>query len=115
MTTPELTALLAKRVMRWTVAPNRFLMKNRRWTPAWRFQPAKKLEHAFRLLDAADADEYSINFRRGGAWTVRVQICGVAGEATDISKARAIAHAVARAVGLDPEGREEPKTGVERR
>jgi len=90
-------------------------MENRRWTPAWRFQPTKKLEDAFHLLDAADPDDYSINYRRGGAWTVRVQICGVAGEATDISKARAIAHAVARAVGLDPEGREEPKTGVERR
>jgi len=54
MTTSELTALLAQRVMRWTVAPGRFLMENRRWKPAWRFQPTKKLEDAFRLLDAAD-------------------------------------------------------------
>jgi hypothetical protein len=101
--------------MRWTVHPGRYLMENRRWTPAWRFQPTKKLEDAFHLLDAADPDDYSINYRRGGAWTVRVQICGVAGEATDISKARAIAHAVARAVGLDPESRGDSKTGVERR
>ena len=115
MTAPRLTALLAQRVMRWTVHPGRYLMENRRWTPAWRFQPTKKLEDAFRLLGAADPDNYSINCRRGGAVTVRVRISGIAGEASDSSKARAIAHAVARAVGLDPDGRDEPKTGVERR
>jgi hypothetical protein len=115
MTTPELTALLAKQVMRWTVAPGRYLMENRRWTPAWRFQPMKRLEDAFRLLDAADPEEYSINSRRGGAFTVRVQIGGTAGEASDTSnKARAISHAVALAIGLKPEGCQPPKTGVER-
>jgi hypothetical protein len=101
MTPNELTDLLAKQVMRWTVAPGRYLMKNRRWTPAWRFQPTKRLEDAFRLLDAADPDDYSIYCRRGGAWTVRVQIGGIAGEASDTLKARAIAHAVARALGLE--------------
>jgi hypothetical protein len=115
MTTPELTALLAEQVMRWTVAPDRYLMENRRWTPAWRFQPTKRLEDAFRLLDAADPEEYSINSRRGGAFTVRVQIGGIAGEAADTSKARAITHAVARAIGLEPEGCHPPKTGVDRR
>src|ERR1017187_1681751 len=115
MTTSELTALLARRVMRWSVHLGRYQMENRRWTPAWRFQPTKRLEDAFRLLDAADPDDYSINCRRGGPWTVRVQIGGIAGEASGISKALAITQAVARAIGLDPEGRNEPKTGVDRR
>jgi hypothetical protein len=90
-------------------------MENRRWTPAWRFQPTKKRGDALRLLDAADPEEYSINARRGGAFTVRVQISGVAGEASDKCEARAITHAVARAVGLEPENRRSAKTGVERR
>ena len=115
MTTPELTALLAQQVMRWTVHPGRYLLENRRWTPAWRFQPMKKLEDAFRLLDAADPEEYSINARRGCAFTVRVQISGIAGEASNTCKARAITHAVARAVGLEPEGSRSAKTKAGRR
>ena len=115
MTTPKLTALLAEQVMRWTVHPGRYLMENRRWTPAWRFQPTKRLEDAFQLLDAADPEEYSINARRGGVFAVRVRIGGTAGEAFDTSRARAITHAVARAIGLEPEGCQPPKTGVERR
>jgi hypothetical protein len=115
MTATELTALLAQRVMHWAVHPGRYLMENRRWTPAWRFQPTKNLEDAFRLLEAADPDNYSINCRRGGPWTVRIQIGGISGEASRISKALAITQAVARAIGLDPEGRNDPKTGVERR
>src|ERR1035441_9288624 len=101
MTTPEFEALLAAQVMRWKVAPGRYLMENRRWKPAWRFQPTKKLEDAFRLLDAAEPEEYSINFLRGGAFTVRVRISGTTGEASDASKARAITLAVARALGLE--------------
>jgi hypothetical protein len=115
MTTPELTGVLAQKVMGWTVAPGRYLMENRRWIPAWRFQPMKKLEDAFRLLDAADPEEYSINGRRGGAFKVRVQISGIAGEASNRCKALAITYAVARAVGLEPENRRLAKTGVERR
>jgi hypothetical protein len=115
MTTSELTALLAQRVMRWTVHLGRYQMENRRWTPAWRFQPTKRLEDAFRLLDAADPEEYTINAHRGATVTVRVQISGTAGEASGTSKARAITFAVARAIGLDPDGRSDPKTGVELR
>jgi hypothetical protein len=113
MTTAELTALLAAKVMRWTVAPNRYLMENRRWIPSWRFQPLERLQDAFRLLDAADPEEYSINSRRGGTFTVRVQIYGTAGKASGICKARTISHAIARAIGLEPEGSQPSKTGVE--
>jgi hypothetical protein len=114
VTTHELTALLAQRVMRWTVHRGRYLMENRRWKPAWRFQPTKRLEDAFRLLDAADPEGCSMGCRRGGPFTVRVQIGGTAGEATDTSKARAVTYAIARAIGLEPEGHPPTKTGVER-
>ena len=115
MTTPELTALLAEQVMRWTVAPGRYLMGHRRWIPAWRFEPTKRLEDAFRLLDAADPDEYSIHARRGSGFSVRVKITGTAGEACDTSKPRAITFAVARAVGLEPDCGESVEAGVKRR
>lgn len=114
MTSTQLTNVLAQKVMGWSVAPGRYLMENRRWKPAWRFQPTKRLEDAFRLLDAANPEEYSISSRRGGAFTVRVQIGGIAGEASDTCEARAIAHAVARAIGLEPEACQPPKTGVDR-
>jgi uncharacterized protein YcbX len=115
MTPNELTGLLAEQVMHWTVAPGRYLMANRRWMSEWRFQPMKKLEDAFRLLDAADPEEYSISARRDAAFTVRVQIGGITGEASDTSKARAITYAVARSVGLEPDGRRPAKGKVEHR
>ena len=114
MTPTELTTCLVQQVMRWKVQSGRYLMENRSWKPAWRFQPTERLEDAFRLLDAADPEECSMSCRRGGPFAVRVRIGGTFGEASDTSKARAITHAVARAIGLEPEGCESPKTGVER-
>jgi len=114
MTPHDLTVALAERVMRWTVHPGRYLMENRRWKPAWRFQPTARLQDAFQLLDAADPEEYSINARRGGAFIVRVRIGGIVGEASDHCKARAVTHAVARAVGLEPECRKPAKIRVGR-
>lgn len=113
MTSEQLTAILAERVMGWGVAPGRFIMEGRGWKPAWRFQPTERLEDAFSLLDAADPSEYSIS-RQGGVLTVRVVIAGDVGEARDTSKPRAITFAVARAVGLDPTARPKPKTGADR-
>jgi len=99
----RLTALLAQRVMGWTVGPDRFMMGNRGWTPRWRFQPAEKLEDAFRLLEEAAPQEYSIYGDAKGSIHVRVQIAGSTGEARGTSKPLAIAHAVARAVGIEVE------------
>lgn len=115
MTSDKLVAVLAERVMGWTPHPGRYSMKDRRWIPAWRFQPLKNTEDAIRLLDASDPEEYTVSARRGGAVTVRVLIRGIAGEASDASKARAITHAVARAIGLEPGDRKESKAGSERR
>ena len=76
----SLTGLLAARVMGSGVRPDRFLIKGRQWMPRWRFQPADRLEDAFRLLDAADPSEYSI-YRQGSLVSVRVLIAGRVGEA----------------------------------
>mgnify|MGYP000098690790 CR=1 FL=1 len=103
MTSENLTAILAERVMGWTVGPDRFMMGNRGWTPRWRFQPAEKLEDAFRLLEEAAPQEYSISGDDKGSIHVRVRIGGTAGEARGTSKPLTITYAIARAVGIEVE------------
>ena len=102
MSTATLTAQLAERVMGWGVAPDRFLVGNRRWMPRWRFQPMEKLEDAFRLLEQAAPQFYSMGSAAdSGAFSVKVCIGGKVGEAQDKSKPRAITLAVARSIGLE--------------
>jgi Phage ABA sandwich domain len=101
MTSENLAVLLAERVMGWTVGPDRFLLGNRGWMPRWRFQPTEKLDDAFRLLEEASPQEYSICGDDKGSIHVQVRINGNAGEARGASKPLAIAHAVARAVGIE--------------
>ena len=101
-TKEDLTAILAEQVMRWGVAPDRFLLEGRRWLPRWRFQPVKSIEDAFRLLEELNPHEYTMNGGATGDFRVRVRLHnGCFGEATDKSKARAITTAVARAIGVD--------------
>lgn len=115
MTSDQLTAILAERVMNWRVGPDRFLMANRRWSPRWRFQPTERVEDAYRLLERAAPQDFSIDRAQDCQFRVRVRIAGMAGEARESSQARAIAFAVARAFGLEPEACDPPKTGVDRR
>ena len=103
MTSEHLTAILAERVMGWTIGPDRFMMANRGWMPRWRFQPAEKLEDAFRLLEGAAPQEYCIGGDDKGNVHVQVRIAGSAGEARGTSRPLAITHAIARAVGIDVE------------
>jgi hypothetical protein len=100
MTNDQLTAILAERVMGWTVGPDRFLMGNRGWMPRWRFQPVENLEDAFRLLEQAAPQEYSISGDDNGKIHVQVRIAGTAGDARGTSKPLAITYAVARAIGI---------------
>lgn len=102
MTTENLTALLAQQVMRWAVAPDRFLVGNRRWLPRWRFQPTERLEDAFSLLDEAAPQEYTMGTDQNNTFWVQVRIAGVTGNARDTSKPRAITFAVARALQILP-------------
>ncbi len=101
MTQGRLTALLAERVMRWAVGPDRFMMGNRSWMSRWQFQPTEKIEDALRLLQEAAPQDYVIYGDRKGDLQVRVRVGAGTGTATGSSMAMAITIAVARAVGLD--------------
>jgi hypothetical protein len=103
MTNEILTALLAEKILGWRIAPGRFLMVDRQWIPRWRFQPAEKIEDAFRLLEEAAPEEYSISGDDKGGIHVCVRIDGGAGEARGISKPLAITYAIARALGIEVE------------
>ena len=101
MTNEQLTAVLVERVMGWTVGPDRFMIGNRGWMPRWRFQPADKLDDAFRLLHEAAPEAYSICGDDKGSIHVQVRINGAAGEARGTSIPGAVTYAVARAVGVE--------------
>jgi ABA sandwich protein len=101
MTSERLAAVLAEKVMNWHVGPDRFMMGGRRWLPRWRFQPAGRLEDAFRLLEHAAPQEYAMGAAENGGFWARVRVAGTTGEAQESSQARAITLAVARAIGVE--------------
>jgi len=101
MSNDQLTAVLAQRVMGWTVGPERFSMGNREWMPRWRFQPIDKLDDAFRLLQEAAPQAYRISGDDKGSIHVQVRINGAVGEARETSIPGAVTYAVARAVGIE--------------
>src|ERR1700693_406868 len=103
MTSENLAALHAKRVMGWGVGPDRFLMGNRGWMPRWRFQPTEKLADALRLLEEAAPEAYSLRGDGKGNRRFHVRVGDATGEACEISKALAVTHAIARAVGIEVE------------
>jgi hypothetical protein len=101
MTTDQLNALLAERVMGWTVAPKRFLIGKGRWMPSWRFQPTNCLDDAFQLLEKANAETYTMAGGAAKLFQVRIRVReGAIGYAQDSSKAKAITLAIAQAVGI---------------
>ena len=106
MSADQLTVLFAGRVMGWRVAPGRFLLGKRRWIPRWRFQPTGNLEDAFRLLEKAAPQEYSMRGDNKGNFRVQVRIGDGTGEADGASKPHAISCAIARALGIQVEGAE---------
>ncbi len=97
----RLTDALISRILKWRVAPGRFIKPGRSWIPRWRFMPAVNLNDAFQLLDAAKPEAYSMGLEKGQAFRVWVQIAGASGEAHDSSKARAITRAIGRALGME--------------
>lgn len=101
ITQETLTILLAERVLGWCGAPGRFLLGNRRWIPRWRFQPAVRIEDAFKLLEAAAPQAFSICGDHKGNIRVRIRIGGSTGAADGTSKPLAITHAIARAIGIE--------------
>ena len=100
MTPDHFTGLLAERIMRWAVGPERFLLGGGKWMRRSRFRPMEKLADALLLLESAAPQEYFIEGDETGITRVRLHIAGTAGEATEASKPRAITFAIARAVGI---------------
>jgi hypothetical protein len=96
----EIAAILAERVMGWSVGPERFMLGGRRWLPRWRFQPATRLEDAFQLLEGVAPEEFTMGAVECGGFWVKVCVAGTTGEAHDPSKPRAITLAIARALGI---------------
>ena len=115
MTSEHLTAVLAEKVMGWSTGPDRFMMGDRRWMPRWRFQPTEKLADALRLLERVIPQEYAMGAAENGGFWARVRVAGTTGEARESSQARAMTFAIARAIGLEPDECQPPKTGADRR
>ena len=103
MTAEMLTALLAEQVMGWRVGTGRYLLGQRRWLARWRFQPTRRAEDAFRLLEQAAPQEFTMGTADNGDFWVKVRVAGTTGEARAASKPRAITFAIARAIGIEIE------------
>lgn len=95
----RLTDELATRAWGWKPSSDRFLKPGRGWIPRWRFRPFEEPADAFRLLDAV-AHRYTLSCA-GRTFTADVQINSRRGKASGTNKARTIAVAVARALGLE--------------
>lgn len=93
------TDQLARQVMGWRTAPDRFVKPNRGWIPKWRFQPFTELADAFLVLDQA-ARQYTLKYD-GRNFTAEVQTDTGRGVASGRHKPRTIVLAVARALGLE--------------
>ena len=101
MTEPCIADELARRVLGWRPARDRYVKPGRSWVPRSRFRPFSDIRDAFRLLDAVTR-HYSLIASPSGDFTVEVLVSGRIGRATAKHKARAICFAVAHAVGITP-------------
>jgi hypothetical protein len=73
MNDATLTEELARQVLGWRVAPDRFMKSGRSWIPKWRFSPLVRLEDAFQLLDVV-ASGYRLEGCKGGMFTAKVRV-----------------------------------------
>lgn len=101
MSDDRLNEELARQVLGWKVAPDRFLLGGRRWLPRWRFQPTKKLTDAIRLLEAAKPQEYSMAVNASRESWAKVKIRGTTAQAQGKTQPLAICRAVAAAYGIE--------------
>jgi hypothetical protein len=100
VTSDRLTAVLAERVMHWGVAPDRFLVGNRRWMPAWRFQPLNNLDDAFKLLEETGGT-LRLSFTADRCFAAKVRVGRRTGDAHGKSPAAVVTLAVAIAIGIE--------------
>jgi len=99
MNDERLTEKLATQLLGWKSAPDRFIKPGRSWTPRSRFKPLVRLEDAFLLLDRAGGT-YVLSVGPDGVFRAEVRVGERIGKATGGPKARAIAVAISRALGI---------------
>ena len=75
MTEQRLTDELARSVLGWRPAPDRYLKPDRGWVPRSKFRPLTDIRDAFRLLDQLTGD-YSLAAVPGQGFTVEVRSSG---------------------------------------
>ena len=90
---------LARLVMGWRTAPDRFIKSGRSWIPRWRFQPFTELADAFQLLDQA-ASQYTLSYD-GRTFTADVLTATGRGIASGEQKPKTISIAVVRSLRLE--------------
>lgn len=96
-----LTDQLAVQVMGWGLAQDRYVLGQRRWLPRWRFQPLHRVEDAFRLLQKADPQQFTMQRNARGITQIKLCLNGKKGEARSSSTACAVTLAIARALALE--------------
>jgi hypothetical protein len=74
-------------------------MEDRRWIPAWRFQPLRNMNDAFKLLGAV-AGTFTLTSTADRAFSASVRAGCRVGKACGKSGPGVITVAVARAIGL---------------
>ena len=99
MTAEQLTEILAQRIMGWRIGPSRILKGGRQWAPRWHFQPLRRFEHAFQLLEKLNGT-YTLARAGDGTYTAQVCVGDRRGTAVGESEAGAVTVALARAVGI---------------
>jgi len=91
---------LARQIMHWKPAPDRFIKSGRSWIPRWRFQPTQNLVDALQLLNQAEPDEYRIAGGKNCEFRVRIRIGEITAEVSGLPKPRVISCAIAKAFGI---------------
>lgn len=99
MNDKKLTEDLARSVMGWRLAPDRFLQTGRSWIPRYRFTPLTSTDDAFQLLDRTGA-RYRLTFE-GKIFAAEVWVGDLLGKDFGARKARTITVALARALQIE--------------
>ena len=101
---------LARLVLGWRPAPDRYLKPDREWVPRSKFRPLTDVRDALRVLDQL-TDDYSLIARPGQGFIVEVRNKGRIGRASGEIAARTIMLALAQLFGLDTPGTTESCEG----
>ena len=111
----RLTDELAARVLGWKAALDRYVKKDRTWTPKWRFAPFHQIETALLLLDTAGG-AYTLIKRGNNEFTVEVHLGDRVGRASGDCMPATMTLALLAALGIPHQDqRRVPAGGPKRR